>query len=76
VVLAREHGARTIALPLVRSGLRGYPLEAAARVAVQTLAGALAAKELPERAILCAFTSEASAALRAAWSDAAEAVAP
>jgi hypothetical protein len=67
----RQHQVRTIALPLVSTGLRGYPVDAAARVAVQTVAAALKAAALPERAIQCAFTSDASAALRAAWSEAA-----
>jgi serine/threonine protein kinase/O-acetyl-ADP-ribose deacetylase (regulator of RNase III) len=69
IALAREHRGRSIALPLISSGLRGYPVDAAARIAIRELADALSATDLPERVILCAFTADASAALRIAWNE-------
>jgi serine/threonine protein kinase/O-acetyl-ADP-ribose deacetylase (regulator of RNase III) len=71
MVHARKQGVSALALPLVSSGRRGYPVDAAASVAVRVLARLLGAAERPERAILCAFTSESSAALWNAWSEAA-----
>lgn len=46
--LAEEHGARSVAFPSISTGIYGYPLEAAAHVAVTTVAGHL---EKPECAI-------------------------
>jgi O-acetyl-ADP-ribose deacetylase (regulator of RNase III) len=68
--LAREHALRTIALPCISTGIYGYPMEAAARVAVSTIAESLAAHALPEKAILCAFSNDAMVALESALSGA------
>lgn len=35
--LAREYGVRTIAFPAISTGIFGYPLERAARIAVETV---------------------------------------
>jgi O-acetyl-ADP-ribose deacetylase len=43
--LAEEHDAKTIAFPSISTGIYGYPMEAAAEVAIRTVAGHL---ELPE----------------------------
>ncbi|MBV9946471.1 MAG: macro domain-containing protein [Myxococcales bacterium] len=67
--IAGQHRLRTIALPLLSSGLRGYPVDTAARVAVSALTKGLSAARLPERIVLCAFTGDASAALRTAWNE-------
>jgi len=42
IELAAEHGARTVAFPAISTGIFGYPLEQAARVALTTTLGALA----------------------------------
>jgi O-acetyl-ADP-ribose deacetylase len=46
VELAAQHGARRVALPAISAGVYGYPLDQAARIAVETTRAALA--EHPE----------------------------
>jgi O-acetyl-ADP-ribose deacetylase (regulator of RNase III) len=36
--LAQEHGARTVSFPSISTGVYGYPMEEAARIAVETVA--------------------------------------
>lgn len=69
LALAREHNLRTIALPCISTGVYGYPLDAAARVAIAALTTSLATSPLPERVTLCAFTSDATAVLEAVLRD-------
>ena len=66
IVLARERSLRSIAFPCISTGIFGYPMDRAARVAVGAVAKALGEGELPERVILCAFVSRAESALAAA----------
>ncbi len=63
---AERVGARSVAFPAISTGVYGYPLAAAARVAVETVRAFLAAHALPERVIFCCFSTEAEAAYRAA----------
>jgi O-acetyl-ADP-ribose deacetylase (regulator of RNase III) len=55
--VAAAHGIRTIAFPSISTGVYGYPIEQAARIAVQTVRTAL--RELPgvEEVIFCCFSS-------------------
>jgi O-acetyl-ADP-ribose deacetylase len=64
--LAREHGVKTIAFPAISCGVYGYPLEAAARIAVAEARKALESDTQLERVYLMAFGGETEAAYRRA----------
>jgi O-acetyl-ADP-ribose deacetylase (regulator of RNase III) len=66
IALARAHGVRTLAFPCISTGVYGYPMRAAARVAVHAVARTIADSALPERVILCAFDQAAFEVLRSA----------
>jgi O-acetyl-ADP-ribose deacetylase (regulator of RNase III) len=66
LALAREHGVRSIAFPAISCGVFGYPLAEAARVAVATIGGFLAADRTLEQVLLVAFDVANERALRAA----------
>ena len=53
--LAREHDIATIAFPSISTGVYGYPLEDASRVAVATCAAWINEDLLPENIIFCCF---------------------
>jgi len=53
--LAAEHDLRTIAFPSISTGVYGYPVDQAARVAVRTASEWLRASELPERVTFVCF---------------------
>jgi O-acetyl-ADP-ribose deacetylase len=58
--LAAEHGLRTIAFPAISTGVYGYPLEQAAKVAAEAVAEALALQADAFDEILCVcFGAEA-----------------
>ncbi len=64
--IAKEIGARSVAFPAISTGVYGYPLEQATRVAVATVRGFLGEEDAVERVVFCVFGSEAEAAYRAA----------
>jgi O-acetyl-ADP-ribose deacetylase (regulator of RNase III) len=66
IAIARERSLTSIAFPSISTGIYGYPMDRAARVAVGAVVKALAAGELPERVILCAFDDRAERALTTA----------
>lgn len=53
--LAQGAGARSLAFPAISTGIYGFPAERAARIALQTVAGFLAAHDMPERVVLACF---------------------
>jgi len=57
--LARSHGARTIAFPLISTGIYGYPLERAARVALSAIDEVLREDEHLRRASVVCFGDDA-----------------
>ncbi len=65
--LAAAHGLRRIAFPAISTGIFGYPLEAAAQVAVATVSHyvSLAPDALDEVLLVC-FGDDATRAFRAA----------
>lgn len=64
--LALAHGLVSIAFPGISTGVYGYPVEAAAQVAVATIRAFLAEHARPERVILCTFGPAATRAAREA----------
>jgi O-acetyl-ADP-ribose deacetylase (regulator of RNase III) len=63
--LAMEHRVQSIAFPAISTGVYGYPLGAAAQVAVQTILD-FSAVQGPDRVLLCAFDPHATETLRTA----------
>lgn len=55
LAIAREQGFREIAFPAISTGVYGYPKEAAAHVAVQTVRSELARNDLPDVVIFVCF---------------------
>ncbi len=54
--LAAAHGIRTIAFPSISTGAYRYPIEAAARIAISTVARELAALPQIERVVFVCFS--------------------
>jgi O-acetyl-ADP-ribose deacetylase (regulator of RNase III) len=52
---AAEKQARSVAFPAISTGVYGYPLSEAARIAVHTIRDWLGAHDWPERVVFCAF---------------------
>jgi O-acetyl-ADP-ribose deacetylase (regulator of RNase III) len=67
LALARDHRARSIAFPAISCGVYGYPLDAAATIAVSEVRTFLADDAAsPEHVWLVAFGDEVYAALHSA----------
>ena len=58
--LALENGVRSIAFPAISCGVYGYPLDAAAAIAVREVRDFIAANAEPARAIFCCFGTAAA----------------
>jgi O-acetyl-ADP-ribose deacetylase len=69
IELAAEHGARRVALPAISTGVYGYPLAAAAEVAVAAVRAALAAHPQVEEARFWLFDEAAYRAFARALGD-------
>jgi O-acetyl-ADP-ribose deacetylase len=67
--LAVAHGVRSIAFPAISCGIYGYPIQDAARIAVQTVAGYLASDKSIVSVILACFGSQALAAYQTALAE-------
>lgn len=63
LALAKTHGLKSIAFPAISTGIYGYPLVAAARIAVSTVADVL--PSMPEAKVtFCTFGTEATKTYR------------
>jgi O-acetyl-ADP-ribose deacetylase (regulator of RNase III) len=60
--LASENGVRSVAFPAISCGVYGYPLDAAAAIAVREMRALRSAGDLPERIIVCCFGTTVAAA--------------
>jgi O-acetyl-ADP-ribose deacetylase (regulator of RNase III) len=64
--LAVEHGVRTIAFPAISCGIYGYPIPAAAHIAIDTTTAFLAADETLSMVIFACFGQDVLQALQMA----------
>jgi O-acetyl-ADP-ribose deacetylase (regulator of RNase III) len=64
--LAREHGLESVAFPAISCGVYGYPVEGAARIAVDTVHAHLGGDREPRSIILCGYGAPITEALRRA----------
>jgi len=55
--LAEKKGLRTMAFPSISTGVYGYPIEDASRIAVETVAGYLAEETKLERVVFVLFSA-------------------
>jgi O-acetyl-ADP-ribose deacetylase (regulator of RNase III) len=69
LAIAREHALGVVAFPAISTGVYGYPMRAAARIAVRTVAAELAGQALPTRVVLCTFDDEATQITQAALAE-------
>lgn len=58
LMLAETHGVRSIAFPCISTGIFGYPADAAARVAVDTVRDVLSAAAVPPDVTFCCFSAD------------------
>jgi O-acetyl-ADP-ribose deacetylase len=66
LALAVEHGAKSIAFPAISTGVFGFPLEPASRVAIKTIASFLSRHQDFGKVLLVAFRDEHESVLREA----------
>ena len=62
LTLARANAIETIAFPAISCGVYGYPLDEAARIAVQTIRAFVREHATPREVLLVCFTPEVRAA--------------
>ena len=63
LILARDHGLRSIAFPAISCGIYGYPLDPAAMIAVREVRGFLTRASTLTQVMLVAFGHEVYSAL-------------
>jgi O-acetyl-ADP-ribose deacetylase len=70
LALAASHGAESVAFPAISTGIFGYPLDLACRVAARSIAAALPVTPGIRRVSLVAFDTRTASALRSAVAEA------
>lgn len=65
--LAERHQLNSVDFPSISTGVYGYPLEQAARVALQAISEHLAAHELPKQVRMVCHTESAAKIYRQVW---------
>jgi O-acetyl-ADP-ribose deacetylase (regulator of RNase III) len=55
--LAAQHGVRTIAFPAISTGIYGFPMDRAARIAIRETRQFLLANTMPERVVFVCFSA-------------------
>lgn len=66
IELAAAHGCRRVAFPAISAGVYGYPIDAAAAVAIEATGDAIAAQRVVEQARFWLFGDDAFRAFAAA----------
>ncbi len=66
LALAAQHGVRSIAFPAISTGIFGYPLDQATRIAIETTRSVLADQSGIERIVFACFGTKVLEAYRAA----------
>jgi O-acetyl-ADP-ribose deacetylase (regulator of RNase III) len=66
IALAKANGVRSIAFPAISTGIYGYPVDAATRIAVDTVTESMIAPDTIEDVIFACFSEDALAAYRKA----------
>ncbi|WP_395016933.1 O-acetyl-ADP-ribose deacetylase [Dongia sp.] len=64
--IAEQHGLKSIAFPAISTGIYGYPIEDATRIAVETVRASLDAAPSVEDVIFCCFSESDLAVYRQA----------
>lgn len=62
--LTNEYGLKSVAFPAISAGVYGYPLQAAASIAVNEIMAVLSAAPTIERVLLVAFGQDVEVSLR------------
>ncbi len=69
LALAEENDVTSIAFPAISTGVYGFPVARAARIAIAETVGFLLGHELPERVVFVCFDRETADCHRAALAD-------
>ncbi len=60
MLLARDHGLRSIAFPAISTGVFGFPAERAASIAVMTVSDSIRGNSHFEKVVFCCFGDEST----------------
>ena len=69
IELCQTHGLGSIAFPAISTGVYRFPADRAARIAVSTVADALAAAPAVARILFCCFSNDSAAVHAQAMAD-------